>query len=154
MVQPDVREALQAIMADPQALLDTFAKHPRTLIHGDYRLDNLALLPDSGELVAYDWQNAAYVPATIGLCWFAMSGGVFHRREEYVDYYRRRLFELLDGRFDQALWPAMLDLGCLFDVLTKGNWHALFAVIADDADYMRQSVDSYNDLVRQGIRWF
>ena len=153
MVEPAVRDALQSLLKNPQPLSYALSNYPATLVHGDYRLDNLAIMPGGQELVAFDWQNVAYVPPTIDLCWFAMSGGVFPRQEECIHYYRQRLFNLLGARFDHTLWSAMVDLGSLVTVLTIGSWHALFATIGDDTDYMRRSVDSYNELVRRGIRW-
>jgi hypothetical protein len=153
MVEPDVRDILQSLQQNPQPLSDALSNYPSTLAHGDYRLDNLAVMPDSGELVVFDWQNAAYIPATIDLCWFAMSGGVFHQKEECFHHYQQRLFNLLGNRFDHTLWPAMVDLGSLVTVMTIGNWHALFAATGQDPSYWRQSVDTYNDLVRRGVQW-
>lgn len=156
LVEPDVRDALQSLMENPQPLFDSLAKYPSTFIHSDYRLDNLAWMADTYELFVFDWQAASYAPATICMCWFVMSGGLFDKQWEYVEYYRQRLSNYLGDRFDPGLWQPMLELGCLVDVLRKGNWHALFSVTGEDeADkaYMRQSVDSYNDLVRRGLTW-
>jgi len=156
LVEPDVRDALQALMENPDPLYTALARFLTTFLHADYRPDNLALLPETSDLFFFDWQWAAYAPATIGMCWFVMDGGVFERQDEYVKYYRRHLADLLGDRFDWGQWQSMVELGCLVDVLRKGNWHALFAVTGDDEDnkaYMRQSVDSYNDIVRKGLVW-
>ena len=156
LVEPDVREIVHSLMETPEPLYDALSNYPSTFVHGDYRLDNLAFFPATNKLVVFDWQNAGFLPATIGMCWFVMSGGVFHRQEEYVHYYQQRLIHYLGERFAPDIWQPMLDLGCLVDVLRKGNWHALFSVIGDDEEgkaYMRGSVDSYNDLVRRGVAW-
>jgi hypothetical protein len=156
LVEPDVRQALQWIMDDPQPLYDTLAKYPSTLIHSDYRLDNLAWMADARDLVVFDWQFAGYAPATVCMCWFVMSGGLFDKQWEYVEYYRQRLSNYLGDHFDPGLWQPLLELGCLVDVLRKGNWHAYFSVTGEDEAYkahMRKSVDSYNDLVRKGLEW-
>jgi hypothetical protein len=153
MIEPDVRDALQSLLQNPQPLSDALSNYPATLVHGDYRLDNLALTPESGELVVFDWQNAAYIPATIDLCWFSIFGNVFHPGEDWIPYYQRILFTLLGTRFDHALWPAMVDLGNLVAVLTIGNWHALFAATSQDPSCWRRSVNSFNELVRRGIQW-
>lgn len=42
--------------ANIAALLAGFAAPPRTLIHGDYRMDNLLFGPEPGSLAAIDWQ--------------------------------------------------------------------------------------------------
>jgi len=156
LVEPDVRDALQSLMDNPQTLFDTLAKYPSTFVHSDYRLDNLAWMADTHELFVFDWQNAGIAPATIGMSWFVMSGGLFDRQDEYVEYYRRQLTKYLDGRLDPGQWQPMLELGCMVDVLRKGNWHAYFSVTGEDEAgkaYMRQSVDSYNDIVRRGLAW-
>ena len=156
LMQPDVRDALQSLMDNPQPLFDTLAKFPSTFIHSDYRLDNMAWMADTHELFVFDWQFAGRAPATIGACWFLMSSGLFNKQWEYAEYYRQRLTNYLGDRFDPGLWQPMLELGCLVDVLRKGYWHALFSVTGEDEAYkahMRKSVDSYNDLVRKGLEW-
>ena len=52
-------------MQNPQPLYNALAKFPATFIHGDYRADNLALFPDTQELLVFDWQYAGYAPAMI-----------------------------------------------------------------------------------------
>lgn len=64
LLEPDVSEALQSIMDNPQPLYDTLAKYPSTFVHSDYRLDNLAWMADTHELFVFDWQNAGIAPAT------------------------------------------------------------------------------------------
>lgn len=90
------------------------------------------------------------------MCWFVMSGGLFDRQDEYVDYYHRQLTKYLGDRFDPGLWQPMLELSSMVDVLRKGNFHAYFSVTGEDEAnkaYMRQSVDSYNEIVRRGLAW-
>jgi hypothetical protein len=153
MVEPDVRDVLQNLLQNPHLLSDALSNYPATLIHGDYRHDNLAVMPESNELFAFDWQIVAYAPATIDLFWFIYtSPGIFHKREATIDYYQQRLFNLLGARFDQALWPAMVDLGGLVTVLTAGSWNALAAATRDNPDYRRR-VALYNDLIRRGLQW-
>ena len=156
LLELDVSEALQLIMNDPRSLYDTLAKYPSTFVHSDFRLDNLAWMADTHELIVFDWQNAGIAPATIGMCWFVMSGGLFDRQDEYVEYYHRRLIQYLGDRLDPDLWQPMLELGGLVEVLRKGNWHAYFSVTGEDEAFkahMRQSVDTYNDIVRKGLAW-
>jgi hypothetical protein len=153
MVEPDVRDVLQDLLQNPQPLSDALSNYPATLVHGDYRLDNLAIMPGGQELFAFDWQISAYAPATIDLCWFAMDTRVSNQRKANIEHYQKRLFSLLGKRFDQTLWPAMVDLGNLVAVLTMGSWHALFATTSDNPYRWRKSVDSYNELVRYATQW-
>jgi hypothetical protein len=156
MVDPDVREALQSISKNPQLLSKALSELPSTFVHSDFRLDNLALLPDTKELFVFDWQTAGYAPATICMCWFVMSGGIFHHQEAYFEYYRQRLSERLGHHFDQRLWKPMLELGCLVNVLRQGSFHAFFATTHEDPSFraeIQRSVDTYNDIVRRGLAW-
>ncbi|MBL8161823.1 MAG: phosphotransferase [Anaerolineae bacterium] len=157
LVQPDVRDALQALVANPQPLFQALAQFPATLTHSDYRLGNLALMSATNQVVAFDWQHAGYVPATICLSWFIMESSFFEIREAIAEYYRQQLLARLGQRFDQAIWQSMLALGCLVEVLRKGCWLALFYVMpeteAAEREEIKQVIDSYNDVVRAGLRW-
>ncbi len=51
-----------------------FARSPRTLLHGDFRLDNLMFAAD-GTVAAIDWQLAAWGRGTYDLAFFA-SGSI------------------------------------------------------------------------------
>jgi hypothetical protein len=53
---------------------------PRTLVHGDFRADNLIV--DKGQITVLDWQTAAYEPAVTDLSYFlGGSVGIRQRRE-------------------------------------------------------------------------
>ncbi len=155
MVQPDIRDAVQRLMEDPQPLFRKLAQLPATLVHGDYRLANLALMPKTNQVIAFDWQHAGYAPATMCLSWFIMGGeevGVY----EAAEYYRQQLVKHLGHRFDSDLWQQMLELGCMADALRKGNWHALFSVSHSDEPVrlrMRESVYALSDAIRKGLNW-
>jgi hypothetical protein len=125
-------------------------------VHGDYRTGNLALLPESNQVVALDWQWAGYAPAIICLSWFVMAGEFLSVQAVAADYYRTQLAARLGDRFDPDLWQPMYEVGCLVDVLRKGCWHAFFAAYNDAEESrasMRRSVDSYSAIVRQGLKW-
>lgn len=156
MLEPDACAALQAMMNNPQPLFKKLAQFPRTFIHADFRVGNIALLPENNQVVAFDWQYTAFTPATICLCWFTMTGEVFSMQAEAAEYYRRQLAHRLGSKFDQTIWQPMLDVGNLVEVLRKGSWHAMFATASPDEAWrarMRQCVQDYNDLVRKGVAW-
>jgi hypothetical protein len=99
---------------------------------------------------------AGYAPAIIDICWFVMAGDFFLKQDALAAYYRARLVARLGDRFDPDWWQPMYEVGCLVDVLRKGCWHAFFAAYNDTeegAAYMRRSVDSYNEIVRKGLKW-
>ncbi|MBL8160552.1 MAG: phosphotransferase, partial [Anaerolineae bacterium] len=63
MLEADSREIVQQVLNHPQAVVAKLASFPFTLRHGDFRLSNLAILPDTQQVVAFDWQQASYTPA-------------------------------------------------------------------------------------------
>jgi hypothetical protein len=157
LVEPDVSASLQSVAKNLQSLRTFLEKLPATFVHTDFRQDNLAFFPDTQELVAFDWQMAGYAPVVLDLCWFVGSlAGVLDQHESYYQYYRQRLSTYLGDRFDQSLWQPMLEVGCLVEVLSKGSWHAFFAVTSEDESFrkmMRRSVNSYNNIVRKALQW-
>ena len=156
LVDKDVREALESIAVDTQPVLDSLAKYPRTLIHADYRLANLALQKDTGQVIAFDWQMASYAPATVGLCWFIMSADIMEFQDSAAEYYRQQLLSRLGDRFDQSLWQPMYDLGCLVEILRKGNLYAFLSTSHPEEGrkaLMKKAVQKYNHFVRKSLQW-
>ena len=156
LVETDVRDSLQSLLKNPQPLFDALANYPSTLVHGDYRTGNLAVLPETNQVVALDWQWSGYAPAIICLCWLVMTAEFLQIQDEAAEYYRTQLAARLGDRFDPDWWQSMYEVGCLVDVLRKGCWHAYFALYSDDEEFrsnLRRSVDSYNAIVRKGLKW-
>jgi len=157
LVEPDVSKVLQALIEDPQPLRKFMEKFPATFVHTDFRQDNLAIIPDTQALVVFDWQMAGYAPPILDICWLIGSlPDQLDQHEDYYSYYQQNLSAYLADRFDPNLWQPMLEVGCLLEVLRKGNWHALFAVTSEDVTFravMKRSVESYNDIVRKGLAW-
>jgi aminoglycoside phosphotransferase (APT) family kinase protein len=71
----DVAEAVLALVDDPSGLAAaTLAAAPATLVHGDFRDDNLGLRADGG-IVLIDWGLAAAAPAPVDFAWFLLHVG-------------------------------------------------------------------------------
>jgi hypothetical protein len=157
MVEPDVCAILQSLYNSSLPIEAFLHCLPKTLVHTDYRLDNLAFFRDTQELVVFDWQQASFAPMIDDVCWFVGSlAEHISAHETYYEYYRQQLTTYLGDRFDPSLWRAMLDVGCLLEVMTKGTWHAFFAVTNENEAFradMRRSVATYNDLVRKAVVW-
>jgi hypothetical protein len=151
LVEPDVRVTIEEVVADPAPLVEALMAEPATLLHGDYRLDNVAVMPDES-VTAFDWQFAARGPGVMDLAWLVMSGGVFEFRGWAFDRYRDALVDALRGELDLRRYERSLAVAKFAEVLRKGNWHALFAVEGDAewAAYNRGFIAEYNEVVRQG----
>jgi hypothetical protein len=156
LVEPDVRVAIQSILDNPQVLFARLATYPQTLVYGDFRPGNLSWLTDTRQVVALDWQMVSYAPAIIDLCWFINSGEIFESQYFDTQYYQEQLASRLGERFDPDSWQSMYEVGCLVDVLRRGHWHSLFAVSVEDETqqaFWRKSVATFNDMVRNGLKW-
>lgn len=83
---------------------------PRTLIHGDTKVANFALLPD-GRVAAFDWTNLGAAPATLDIGWYlAVNGTRLHRsKEDFIARYRELLEARLGSPLPDALWERMMD---------------------------------------------
>src|SRR5262245_57088279 len=88
--------------------LAPLSRVPRTLIHGDIRRANVAMLP-SGTVSLFDWDFACRAPAAADLTWYwflhfwcypPRDGLAPEDREPLRAYYTRRLDEALGGRLD------------------------------------------------------
>ena len=78
-------------------LTETLSQNPKTLIHGDFRLDNLCFDDDRGEALVLDWQNMLAGSAALDLSYFLSAALPFDTSEEKVneliEHYRQRLTE-------------------------------------------------------------
>ncbi len=118
IVPPEVFEHMLDLIENPQPLFEALKRYPVTLLHGDYRAENLAFVkPDSP--IALDWQMSAYSLMTIDLAWFVKNDYVHAAMSEddAICYYRRRLESYLGQKFDNTEWQVMLDLGRCFEAM-------------------------------------
>jgi aminoglycoside/choline kinase family phosphotransferase len=98
-------EAAEQVIGRFAAVCAEFAQAPRTLLHGDFRLDNLMLAPD-GTLAAIDWQLAAWGRGAYDLAFFA-AGSIddvvlAELEPELLARYHRRLLANGVERYDLA----------------------------------------------------
>ena len=149
LLDPDVRATIEQVMADPGPLVDALAAEPATLLHGDYRLDNLAVLPEDS-VVAFDWQFAARGPGVFDLAWLGQSAGMREYRGWAFDCYRDALVEALDGELDVPRWDRALAIARLADLLRSGCFKAFFAVEGEEQAYNRRFIPEFNEVVRHG----
>ena len=134
---------LQVVPADAHPLVDRLvhagrgaverlARSPRTLLHGDFRLDNLCFgLPDGSPIAVIDWSNATRGPGPYDLAYLSCVGLAPERRrvreEENLARYHARLSErgveaysLDDCRRDYAL-SFLEPLMRMFFLLARGH---------------------------------
>lgn len=155
-VDTDVRDALQSLMDDPQPLFTKLKAQPSTLIHGDFRPENFAIVPDTNQIVLFDWQLAGYGSPLIDLQWF-LSQSVMAEPFNGNEYYRQQLALHRGEQIDSDQWQSMVDIGFLAGVLRLGYAYAGFAA-GEDFPEMRREINrkalgSVNDTIRKGLKW-
>jgi hypothetical protein len=110
---------LPAAVADqlrqpPGAFARQCATLPRTLLHGDTKVANFALLGD-GRVAAFDWALIGTGPCTLDLGWYlAVNAGRLARPKEGVIARYRALLEAELGRaIPSEIWERLLFAGLL-----------------------------------------
>lgn len=155
LLQPQVFRQMLDLIENPQPLLDALKRYPVTLLHGDYRKENLAY---HGQPVVLDWQGASRSLMIIDLAWMTKHRDIQQvmSQEEAFHYYRRRLERYLDRHFDDREWQAMVALGCAVDAL---RWIPFAGFIyktsenADDRAFMENSARQHGRMVMDDVHW-
>lgn len=105
---PEVIEAGSRLFShlDAYVLADT---EPWTVVHGDYRLDNLLFWPHGNRPVVVDWQTCTHGPALQDVAYFIGAGllGETRRRVErelVAQYHERLLAEGVSGYTWERCW--------------------------------------------------
>lgn len=103
---------------------------PRTLVHGDAKVANFAILPD-GRVSAFDWQLVGAAPPSVDLGWYlAINASRLARpREEVLLRYRSILEQALGRRLDAPLWTRLTGATLLVGALML-LWSKALAVEA------------------------
>jgi aminoglycoside/choline kinase family phosphotransferase len=125
-LDPDVLVAGGALFSRLDAYLDT-ADAPRTIVHGDYRLDNLLFDPAPGgvPVTVVDWQTCMHGPAMHDVAYFIGAAMPADRRRDaetaLVDgYYAGLVAAGVDGYAWDRCWRDY----------RRGSWAGLIMAVA------------------------
>jgi hypothetical protein len=102
------------LLRPPQELVHRLGGDlPRTLLHGDAKVANFALLPTG--VAAFDWSWVGAGPSTFDLGWYlAVNAGRLARpREAVLSRYRELLQHELGKTLPEALWARLLAFAIL-----------------------------------------
>jgi len=101
--------ARAAVMLPPDAIAQAFAHLPRTLLHGDAKIDNFAFLPE-GSIAAFDWAVMGTGPATLDLGYYlAVNWQRLSRsRDEILELYRGFLEQAMGKPLPEVMWQNLL----------------------------------------------
>ena len=155
LLDPEVFEAMHTLIENPSPLFKALDHYPFTLLHGDYRDANLAVLAQ-GQLVAFDWQEAAHCLMTVDLAWYTNDIRDLITLSQAHSFYRERLEGYLRQEFDDQYWEAMLDLGYLVNALRSTCFTAYFSRHGDNPEWRKSEKAKLVEEGRQAhraLRW-
>ena len=115
LVRDNLPPALWRWLSLPgEVLWQPLAHLPQTLVHGDFRLANLAWFPD-GKVGAFDWAFSGWAPGAFDVGWLIVTDGqrMGAPKTALLRRYRGLLEHELGQRFDAATWQAMIDAAVL-----------------------------------------
>lgn len=147
---------MKSLIEDPQPLLEALHRYPNTLLQGDLYKRNLAYI-EPNQVVVVDWQLAMRSLMTIDLARIVLAftnDALEQARAQ--DYYRRSLEDLLNQKFKDMEWQAMVDLGVLTEVLWITCYVAHGLAVINDPNfrhYAEMRIEACNQQVRDGVRW-
>ncbi|MBM2811684.1 MAG: hypothetical protein HW416_2443 [Chloroflexi bacterium] len=159
MVDSDVAELIGSLLDDPGPLCDALSRYPQTVIHGDWKLGNLGILPEAARrIVLLDWGQVGPAPPAVELGWYLAvnSARMPVSKEEAITIYRDGLQKRLGDRFDESWWQPQLDLSLLGAFLQLG-WPKTLGAARGETEAVRQRERSeliwWSARVREGARW-
>jgi hypothetical protein len=124
---PDVHEAGEALFTSLESFLNA-ASEPWTVVHGDYRLDNLLFSTSgdaAGSVAVVDWQTCAHGPAMNDVAYFIGAGLTpADRRACEADLVRRYHTALVAAGVREYGWDR-----CWEDH-RRGTWAGLIMAVA------------------------
>jgi hypothetical protein len=140
-VAPTAAAIVTPLAADPTPLLRALEGTPLTLVHGNWKLDNLGTDPD-GRTILLDWELPGRGPALSDLAWYLAINcrRLPHSKEEAIDAYRESLEH--HGIGTDAWWDRQLRL-CLLGALVQFGWEKAFGGNDDELVWWeRRAVDA------------
>ncbi len=123
VLEPEVRGAGDTLFAHLGGFYRADTK-PWTVIHGDYRLDNLLFSPD-GPVTVVDWQMCAHGPAMNDVAYFIGAGLL-------TDVRRRVERDLVRAYYDDLVAAGVtgFDWDRCWEAYRRGTWSGLIIAVA------------------------
>jgi hypothetical protein len=123
-VAPRTAEIVLPLLDEPGPLVGALGRTPQTLVHGDWKLDNLGTMP-SGHTVLLDWELVGRGAATSDLAWYLAINcrRLAGSKEDAIATYRQALES--HGVNTESWWDRQLPLALAGAVVQFGWEKAL-----------------------------
>ena len=124
VVAPRAAEVVHPLALDPGPLVMALATTPQTLVHGNFKLDNLGVTPD-GRTVLLDWEGTGRGAPTSDLAWYLAINcrRLPESKEDAIMTYREALER--HGIDTSPWWDLQLALS-LLGALVQFGWEKAF----------------------------
>ncbi len=124
VLEPDVRAAGDTLFSHLAGFYLAETK-PWTILHGDYRLDNLLFSPDGGPVAVVDWQLCAHGPAMNDVAYFIGAGLL-------TDVRRRVERDLVRAYYDELVAAGVtgFDWDRCWEAYRRGTWSGFIIAVA------------------------
>lgn len=108
----------RALCRPAEEIAASWSHLPRTVLHGDTKIANFALLPGR-RLCAFDWAFVGWAPCTFEMGWYlAVNASRLHGTKEHtLRCYRGFLEAQLGAAFDEARWYELEEAGIVCGAL-------------------------------------
>ena len=137
-VAPAAAEVITPLTLDPTRLVDALATTPTTLVHGNWKLDNLGTTPD-GRTILLDWEAPGRGAGLSDLAWYLAINcrRLPHPKEEAIDAYRAALER--HGIGTDEWWDRQLGLS-LIGGLVHFGWEKALGGYDDELAWWERRV--------------
>jgi len=149
LLNPDLYNLCLSLSNDPAPLVAALSRFPKTLVHGDARISNVAIEQVNGvpRPTLIDWAIAGVNVAPLDLIWYlgARTPWLPGDRLEAIEIYQAALQSHLGPRFNATDWQAMLDLSILGGLIRFG-WYTA-SEIKRGSEHARADLAWWEELV-------
>jgi len=139
-VAPVAAAIVVPLANDPSPLVTALATTPQTLVHGNFKLDNLGVTPDR-RTVILDWEGSGRGAPTGDLAWYLAINcrRLPQSKEESIEAYRASLER--QGVVTEPWWDQQIALS-LLGALVQFGWEKAFGGLDDElAWWQARAVD-------------
>jgi hypothetical protein len=132
-VAPQAAAVVRPLSLDPGPLVMALSATPQTLVHGNFKLDNLGATPD-GRTVLLDWEGTGRGAPTSDLAWYLAINcrRLPESKEAAIHTYRSALER--HGIDTSAWWDRQLGLS-LLGALVQFGWEKAFGGLDDELSW-------------------